>query len=494
MSNSLSADASSDGVARSDLIEKSVRGVAWGAAAQISLAASGYIVAIVLARTLGPVDYGTYGLIYSLLMAAELLIQMGVPVAVSRLIAENPQDAHGWTVVGLLLVIALYSTLFLVTWNSADHIAQFFNLQHAAWFIKIAALDLPFYGAYLLLENALNGQRDFRTKSIALFLYGSTKIVGIAVLVIIGPTIAGALVINVVASVIALTFAVARVGSSLFTVPQVRFLAPIAQLALPTLALDIGGQCLLNLDFWMLSVLDSSDPSTHGYYAAARNLTRLPMMISPILIGVLVPSLAHGKATGNVQDMKRVLQGAMRFLLVTLVPGCALMAFESGPLMNLMFSSSYESGGYVLALLTMGVGLCFTTFTVLLNVLLAIGKQRLAAITAMTLIVPCLIANIVLVPPFGSVGAAFACILSSAIAVVSAGSLVWRELGPFVNAALVLKTLAATVCVCIASLVFATHGMGFVIELACLGFLFLGLAMTLRLLGPGDLALLRGKG
>ena len=59
------------------------------AGAQLLLTASSYIVAAVMARGLGPVDYGIYGIIYSFLLSIELIGRLGISQAVARMIAER---------------------------------------------------------------------------------------------------------------------------------------------------------------------------------------------------------------------------------------------------------------------------------------------------------------------------------------------------------------------------------------------------------------------
>jgi len=116
-------------------------------AAHFVLTGSGYAIAVILARGLGPAQYGAYGVIYSLLVAAELAVQFGIPVAVSRLIAEQPSRDRELSHVGLALVLAAYSLAFAITWVSAPQLATLFKIPDGAPLFRIAAIDLPFYGA-----------------------------------------------------------------------------------------------------------------------------------------------------------------------------------------------------------------------------------------------------------------------------------------------------------------------------------------------------------
>ena len=78
---------------------------------------------------------------------------------------------------------------------------------------RIAALDIPFYGVYFMFVHVLSGRREFSQQGIGGgSIYSLTKVIGIIALVMIGPTVAGALVVNVIGSIIALGLVVRFVG------------------------------------------------------------------------------------------------------------------------------------------------------------------------------------------------------------------------------------------------------------------------------------------
>ena len=73
----------------SDVTRKAALGTVAHVAAWLCLSICGYIVAVVLARALGPAAYGVYGVVYSLLVALELTGKLGIPQAAIRLAAER---------------------------------------------------------------------------------------------------------------------------------------------------------------------------------------------------------------------------------------------------------------------------------------------------------------------------------------------------------------------------------------------------------------------
>ncbi len=474
-----------------DAVQKGMRGAVLVGGAHFVLAASSYVVAIVLARVLGPADYGTFGLIYSLLMATELVVQFGAPAAISRLIAERPDQDRQLTATGLAFVLAVYGLVFVASWISAPWLAAVFRIPERAWLFRIAALDLPFYGAYLLLENVLSGRRDFTGKSIALFAYGMTKLVGIGGLAFAGLTLQGAFIVNVVASIVGLSIVLVRMGPVALR-PEVESARNLIKLAAPLALIEGGVQLLLYVDLWSLSLFGgASDSSTQGYYVAAKSIARLPMMISLALNGVLIPSLAHAMASGNRGDALRFLHGTTRFLAIALIPGCALIAVKAEPIMSLLFSRQYAAGGALLGLLVFGSGLLFTVFSVLLTILLAIGRQRIAAMLAVGVIVPAFVANALLVPRFGARGAAIATIVAAGIGTIATGTALRVSLGSLMEFKVLPKILFATACVCALASVVQMEGLGLVVGLPALMVAYIALGMMLGVISKSDLDVAR---
>lgn len=56
------------------------------------------------------------------------------------------------------------------------------------------------------------------------------------------------------------------------------------------------------------------------------SVARMPNFVALVVTAVLVPSIAAALATPNLGGARAYLGGAVRFMVVVLVPGCALIA------------------------------------------------------------------------------------------------------------------------------------------------------------------------
>lgn len=471
----------------SDLTRRAAHGTALHLGAQLAVLGSAYIVAVVLARALGPALYGVYGVVYSVLLTVELIGRLGIPQAVSKLVAERAGPSPHLEATGVTLALLVYLALFAGFWLAAPGMAALFDIPDGTRLFRIAALDIPFYGLYFMVVHILNGRRAFARESLASVLYGSVKAAGILVLAWLGPTLEGALIVNVLGSVVALGFVLAAVGRSpfRFTVVEAR---PILRLALPAALIGFGSQLLLALDLWALNVLGVAVAEAEkGLYVAASNIARIPNLLAFVMTAVLVPSLAHALAAGDSGLARRSLLGAMRFLAATLLPGCALIAANAGDIMALLFSEDYAAGAGLLATLIFAQGLGFTLFMTLGGVLMAADRAGQAAVLALGALPLALLLNTLLIPRLGAPGAALASLLSLGTAVLLAAVLVRRRIGALVDPGMLARTLLVTLVVGLAGHLIAGRGTALLLELAVLAGLALALLALLGVVSRADL-------
>jgi O-antigen/teichoic acid export membrane protein len=272
-------------------------------------------------------------------------------------------------------------------------------------------------------------------------------------------------------------------------------LRPILQLAAPVAWIALGTQLLSNMDLWFLGHAGVDiGAKSGGYYVAAKNLARIPNLIAFVMNSVLIPSIAHAISADDPQSARRIIRGSMRFLSLTLLPGCALVAIEAGPLMSVLFRPEYSAGARFLQLLVIANGFLQTLCSTFITILVATRRQREGAVVALVAILPAVLLNAALVHWWGSMGAAVAAVLSAAIAVTVAGFATYKHSGSFIDLPILAKVLLATAIVCIVASLLPSRGLVLLLgDLVLTGLLFTGLCIGLGVLTRDDLLLLRGR-
>jgi O-antigen/teichoic acid export membrane protein len=119
----------------------------------------------------GPGDYGIYGIIMSVLVWVEQIGRHTFPLAAAKIIPEREGDSVAVEQTAFFLNLILVFALSAVLWVTAPLLAELLPVPEGASLFRIAALDLPIFGAYVLYLGLLQGRRDFASIGIADSLY-----------------------------------------------------------------------------------------------------------------------------------------------------------------------------------------------------------------------------------------------------------------------------------------------------------------------------------
>jgi O-antigen/teichoic acid export membrane protein len=461
-------------------------GAAWLFVAQVTLMLSSYVVVLALARGLGPELFGAYGIVYSFLLSIELVGRLGLPQAVSKLIAGERNAAPHLEASGLTLAAIVYAAIFAGFWLAAPLLGALFHVADGARLFRIAAIDIPFFGIYFMLNHILTGRHLFRAASLGTIVYGLSKAIGILILVQVGPSVAGALVVNAIGSIVALAVVVPFVGRAPLRL-TLAYRAPIIRLAVPVALISLGTQTVISIDLWVLNAVGTAvDDTIKGLYVAAVNVARIPNFVAFVMTGVLVPTIAAALAANDHQAARMYLAGAIRFMVVVLIPGCALIAVNAAEALALLFSSDYAAGANFLVVLIFAHGLCFTTFLSLVNVLIAAGRATAAACLSLAALACATVLSVTLVLWAGALGAAWAALIASAAALIGASTLVGKVVGLPAGGAILVRVLLLTAVVSGASWWIDGRGPMLLVELALVGTVYVALLPFAGLLGRAD--------
>lgn len=437
---------------------------------------SGYVIAVLLARGLGPVAYGVYGVIMSVLLWAEVTSDMGVVRATIRLIPEA-NDPRAFAAVCAAILTGISVALFAVGWFAAPSLAAALEIEHGTALIRIAILDLPFNGLYLAYQGYLQGTRQFGTLSVAMIVYSLAKVAGTCALVLVGFSVEAALIVNVLATIAALAFLTLRYRL-VPRMPDRRLTGVIVRVAVPLGIYVAAMQLLLSLHLWMLQRMDVVPEQVIGHYVAALNLAKLPTAVTFVLTGVVLASITTALAARNHALARRYLQAAIRFSLVVLAPVLVLGAIDARTIMELVFSSAYATGGPLLA--WMLAGYCIlSVLDTLIQALIADGRYRQLTIGLIAMIPVAVLLNVLLISQLGASGAAIAFMLTLLIATLLVGVAVALRFGSPVSLPVLLRVGAATAAVGLISTRFPVDVLWLIPKL---GMLMLVYAVVLGLL------------
>jgi stage V sporulation protein B len=445
---------------------------------------SGYLISVILARGLGPVDYGTYGVIMSVLLWIEMLSSAGIPGAIAKFIPQYTQQTIVVETTARTLLLLVSLCLFVLGWALTPVLAQLFGLPTSTMLFRLAILDLPFNGLYLAYQGILNGHRRFGILSVGYIAYSLTKLAGTLVLLTLGLSVAGALIVNVLATIGALVYLVIKIPPKGW-VPALSFLRVMLPVSLIMGLYLAALQVVLSLDLWLLKSMWSGSGEVIGFYVAALNVAKLPVIVPSVLSPLLFASLSWALANSDVALAQRYLRAASRFVLVVLFPCCALVLVYAEPIMILLYSEVYEAGGIYLGLQIIAFGL-MALLDAFFHALMAVEKHSQATKSLLTLIPLALLLNFLLIPTYGALGAAIALVLTILGGTLFAAFLTYRQFGTLISFITVVRVMIATTGMLLIGSQIPLTGLWILIKFFTLFGVYVGLLYLLRELSRQD--------
>lgn len=418
------------------------RGTVQMLVARMVFLVAGFFVSVILARGLGPVQFGIYGVVMSLLLWFEMILAAGVPGATTKLLHEHPDETQQVEQTAHAVMLLWCVPLFVGSWLIAPRLAAWFGFSTEGALFRLAILDLPLMAVYLAYQGILTGHRFFGAVAACLIIHTTSKLVGILILLGFGLSVFGALIAHVAATVAVLVYLLIR-HPIRRAAPSSRMIRTMIGVALPMGAYLVALQILLGAGLWLLKAMETDAGETVGYYVAALNVTRVLTVVPSVVTGVVFTSLAWAIAHSDRKKIRDFIEGATRFGLVLLAPGCTLIMIDAEGIMALLFSDVYRPGGTTLRYQTVGFG-ALAFFDILFHALMAAGAFRQSAAIVVALIPALLVATYLLIGYLGGAGAALALAGTIVAGTVLAAVLVYRRFGTIARPATVVRVTMAT--------------------------------------------------
>lgn len=167
-----------------------------------------------------------------------------------------------------------------------------------------------------------------------------------------------------------------------------------------------------------------------GAYGVAYAAGRLVGMFSMAFNFLGAPIASKVEASSGVDDMVTAHQPALRWLVILSFPAMAPLVLFPEPFITSVYRPRYTPGASALAVLALAFAID-NVFNALGNLLRGLGKARPLAINGFMAAVTNVGLNVVLIPEYGIVGAAFATLASYLLMDALMGVELWYYTGVF---------------------------------------------------------------
>jgi O-antigen/teichoic acid export membrane protein len=374
------------------------------------------LLSVMLARGLGPVQFGEYAFVTTLIYVLSLPIGHALMQLVTRETALAVHIGDGARLAGLMrwgrqrvgvftaAVVVLISIVALprATWDPADR-----------WTLLVfAAPALPFIGAIALRAGVLAGLKRVVAAQIAeLLVRPVTQLTLVSVALVAG-------MLNGSVAAIAYTLA-AIAGFAMVTLlgRQTRQALPggaalpktdsrWSHAWLPFVLLSAAGALNAQLGVLMLGWLASSDQV--GAMQIAEQGSRLVALSLTIVNMVIGPYVVRAWQNDDLDQLQALSRRSARLALLASLPVALPLVLLAGPIVRLTFGADYVALAAVPLVILAGAQLVNVAFGSVGLLLTMSGHEHDALFGLAAGLVLNAVAAALLIPPYGATGAAAA--------------------------------------------------------------------------------------
>jgi O-antigen/teichoic acid export membrane protein len=370
-------------------------------------------VTTLIARALGPAALGRYVLAYALFTLLSLFSLLGFRYAVIRQVTAHVADGNagavratirlallvsGTVALGLAGVLALFSSSLAELFHDGDL---------RLGFVLVAAA-LPACVTRDLSLAATQGWRSQRAFTVVAWVVEPVlRLVGTAVALLAGFGVPGALVALLVASWVSAGLGVRALRHRLRAFPGVRTAVPwrpLVAFAVTSWATVVAATGLVWVDTLLLGGLAAA--ADVGTYNVATRLVGLAVFVMAPIDTLFAPHFAHLYHVDDRPRLRATYTAATNWTLRLSVPAFVLLAVFPGDLLAL-FGPGFVVGATVTFVLAWGqlvnaaTGPCG-------SLLVMSGANRTNMIDNVAALILNIVLNLVLIPPYGIVGAGIA--------------------------------------------------------------------------------------
>jgi O-antigen/teichoic acid export membrane protein len=377
----------------------------------------GYFSRMVIARYLGPEDYGLISLGFIVMMIATTISVMGFNSGMKRYIAYyrgigDERRIKGTILSALKITFPMSLLLMSIVLFNADWISNsIFHEPNLTPVLYVFAIGIPFWTLTNIFNSVSIAFQQIKYHVYTMYIFKDLfKLIAIVSFLLLGYGVIGAAVgwtLAVVGMVIPSFY---FLESKVFPVigSKVKPISIDKELFLfsyPLIFVGISGLVTGWTDTFMLGYFCTS--SEVGIYNAALPTSQLfNVILSPIGM-IFGPVIVGLYAKNKMDDLKNVYSSVTKWIFAIIFPGFLLMVLFSERILIILFGDAYVSGSTALSILAFGV-LVTSMAGLASSIIGAYGRTKLVMWGSLLGAFVNVMLNYLLIPLYGINGAAAA--------------------------------------------------------------------------------------
>jgi len=406
------------------------KGSFWGLLGSLAFKLSSFFYVILIARAASPDDVGLFYLTLGIISIITIPSDLGLSGSLIRYVPFFQGRKEFAKVKGLLTLSWQAATslgiLFLAAlWLSADYIGQIYNNPGLPEAIRLMSWFILLQNWFRMMTSYLQGMADMKSMQLATNVQNLSKLLlTAAFFYLYGASLFTITMAFLLSHVLAIIFALPgilklskldiRPGETGITRSQL--LGEIAPFGFIITLSGIIWSALTSTDRIILGYMMPSAIAneTVAIYSISTSLALSLGVFLGAVGNIFMPVMSRLAGTEDQEGMRSIMRTSQRWVLLLTFPAALVMVVYSGEILRLFYGTTYAVGAMTLSLFTLGMIIYSMTYIASLA-FISLRMVKTELVVASSAWIANALFCILLIPPFGMDGAAFASVLSSLV-------------------------------------------------------------------------------
>jgi len=337
------------------------------------------ISSIIMARLLGPSDYGLFSVALIAPSLMLLFTDFGVSPALTRFTArlrtEGKSESVGSLIrTGLIFQLAMSILISLMTFLLADVLATYLlNRPDMGFLVKLSSLVIIGNALIRASNSVFMGLDETDKAALVSIARAAVKAIFAPTLIVLGFNIVGALVGHIlgylvagaIGAILAIKLSKHQNYNSEDDQGVIQNLFPMIKYGTPLYASTLVISLLSQYQSIILAKL-ASNAEIGNYSVVSRFSSAIALLTMPIST-VLFPAFSKLNPTTDMQELRGVFKNSLKYTLLLIIPASTFIAVSSKELISLFYGSDYTKASlylmlYSITFLYLGFSLVLRSF------------------------------------------------------------------------------------------------------------------------------------
>jgi len=368
----------------------------------------GLVTVMVSSRLFPPNIYGSFILLQVVTTFLCQISTLGLNQSIPRFISATEDDRRRGDLINTAFIIR-FGSIFVVSiaaWCARPLLEMLFGASNLGNVYIYIPLLFLLAGTYALFKAILQGCFLFIRAGIADLIAGILRFVFILVFVfLLGPNVTSLILAYSIASFLACIFAFLSIPTRKGLPSQWGTAKEIIRFGFPLQLNDFLSITCDRVDTIIIGIM--LGPAEIAFYEVARKIPSSLNAVFSSFLAVYFPTITKLYISGEKKKAVQLLENSTRLTAFFSLLGAAITVVFGKEIITLLFSDKYSTSAPVFMFLMINLSLTLIIF-ILGTSLVALGDSNKPVLINLIHTTASVLGNLLLIPPFGIVGAAVA--------------------------------------------------------------------------------------